>query len=150
MALPEAGTIEEVMKETRPLRYARIPVYRTSVDEVTGYVTRFELTEAYRAGETDAALAKFRRPIQAVPEQASVATTLELMLRNREHILLVVDEYGGLEGIVTLEDAIETLLGIEIVDESDATADLQTLARSLAQSRRSHEDSDTTRTDKDM
>ena len=149
MALPEAETIKEVMKEARPLRYARIPVYQTSVDEVTGYVTRFELTEAYRAGERDAALSKFKRPIQAVPEQASVAATLELMLRNREHILLVVDEYGGLEGIVTLEDVIETLLGIEIVDEADATADLQALARWLAQRRRSHEDSGTTRTDSD-
>ncbi|UCE61902.1 MAG: CBS domain-containing protein, partial [Phycisphaerales bacterium] len=90
-------------------------------------------TEAYRSGQGNTTLSEFARPIEAVPEQASVAAALELMLRNREHILLVVDEYGGLEGIVTLEDAIETLLGMEIVDEADATADLQALARRLAQ-----------------
>lgn len=138
-ALPEDQTVDEVMEDERPLRYARIPVYRESVDEVTGYITRFELTEAYRSGQGNTTLSEFARPIKAVPEQASVAAALELMLRNREHILLVVDEYGGLDGIVTLEDTIETLLGMEIVDEADATADLQALARRLAQRRRGQE-----------
>ncbi len=132
MALPEAQTLGEVMADARPLRYARMPVYGASLDDVTGYVTRFELTEAYRAGELDAPLSQFKRPIQSVPEQGSVSSALDLMLQHREHILLVVDEYGGLEGIVTLEDAIETLLGIEIVDETDATTDLQALARRRA------------------
>ena len=129
MALPENQTVEQVMQEHRSLRYARIPVYRGSVDQVTGYVTRFELIEAYRSGKGSAALSALARSIQAVPEQASVADALNLMLQKREHILLVVDEYGGLEGIITLEDTIESLLGLEIVDESDAAVDLQDVAR---------------------
>ena len=137
MALPENQTVNEVMEEHRSLRYARIPVYRESVDRMTGYVTRFEVNEAYRSGKGGATLSEFSRSIQAVPEQASVASALDLMLQNREHILLVVDEYGGLEGIITLEDAIETLLGMEIVDETDAAIDLQNLARQLARRKRS-------------
>ena len=150
MALPEDQTVDEVMKKERPLRFARIPVYGESVDQVTGYITRFELTEAHRSGNRGATLSEFSRPIQAVPEQASVGAALELMLRDREHILLVVDEYGGLEGIVTLEDAIETLLGMEIVDETDTAADLQALARRLAQRRSSHGRPDTTPSDHDL
>jgi CBS domain containing-hemolysin-like protein len=99
-------------------------------------VTRYELDEAYRTGQRDKPVSELVRPIQAVPEQSSVADALNLMLQKHEHILIVVDEYGGFEGIVTLEDAIETLLGLEIVDETDAATDMQDVARRLAKRRK--------------
>jgi CBS domain containing-hemolysin-like protein len=135
-ALPEERTIGEVMQEPQALRYSRIPVYRDSLDRITGYVTRYDLMQALRTDQRDKAIGALSRDIEAVPEQASVSTAMETMLKNREHILVVVDEYGGVEGIVTLEDAIETLLGLEIIDETDTTADLQSLARDLARKRR--------------
>jgi len=147
MALPEKRTVDQVIKEYSLPQHSRIPVYRETVDDVTGYITRYELMDAYRSGRGDTTLSEFTRPIQVVPEQASVSDALDIMLKNREHILLVVDEYGGVEGIVTLEDVIETLLGVEIVDESDTTADLQELARRLARRKQSHDHMNVTSSD---
>jgi CBS domain containing-hemolysin-like protein len=90
------------------------------------------LKSAYRSGDGDRRLSELARCIEFVPEAASVDDALETMLRRREHMLMVVDEYGGLEGIVTLEDAVETLLGREIVDEDDDVVDLQQMARERA------------------
>ena len=101
-----------------------------------GDVVRYDITQAFRADRAAATMAELAREIHPLPEQASVANAMEFMLRHREHILLVVDEYGGVAGILTLEDAIETLLGLEIVDETDTAVDLQRLARDLAQRRR--------------
>ena len=135
VALPEDRTVDEIIQENPSLLHTRMPVYRDSIDNVTGYVTRYELNEAYRSEDKDTPISEFARPIKAIPEQSSVANALNLMLHRHEHILIVVDEYGGLEGIITLEDVIETLLGIEIVDETDTAVDLQEVARRLAQHR---------------
>ncbi len=135
-ALPEEMTVAQVFEQHPALRFSRIPVYRGSLDDVTGYVARFELNESYRSGKSATTLAELIRPIRAIPEQASVASALGEMLRGKEHLALVVDEYGGFEGIVTLEDLIETLLGLEITDETDTAVDLQAFARELAESKR--------------
>lgn len=135
-ALPAEQTVSQVLEAHTVLRYARIPVYRESLDDVLGYVTRFDVYEHHQAGRGDRPLSDLVKPLRVMPEQASVADTLDVMLKSSEHMLLVVDEYGGLEGIATLEDAIETLLGTEIVDETDAAADLQDLARRRANARR--------------
>jgi CBS domain containing-hemolysin-like protein len=112
--------------------YSRIPVYGDSVDEISGYVLRHEILEANSAGKGDMSVSELVRPIHAVPETASVANILTQFTNRHEHIFLVVDEYGGMEGIVTLEDALESLLGLEITDETDVVTDL----RELAQQRR--------------
>ena len=93
------------------------------------------------------ALSTLARPLRAFPEQGSVADALRTMLAQGEHILLVADEYGGVDGLVTLEDAIETLLGMEIVDETDAVVDLREVARRIAARRRissGHDDTEPT------
>ncbi|MFW6061398.1 MAG: CNNM domain-containing protein [Planctomycetota bacterium] len=136
-ALPETYKVAEALEDPGVLRHARIPVYRETLDNVTGYVVRSDLHQALRRGQGDRTMTDCAHPIRAIPEQASVADALETMLGERELILLVVDEYGGFEGIVTLEDAVEALLGREIVDETDPTQSLRTLARRISERRRS-------------
>jgi CBS domain containing-hemolysin-like protein len=131
-ALPEDCTVADALDEASTFQFARIPIYRESLDEVTGYVTRWSLFESHHAGRDDVCLKDLARPIGVIPEQASVGAAMDAMLADREHILLVVDEFGGAEGIVTLEDALETLLGQEIVDETDRTVNLRDLARRRA------------------
>lgn len=128
-ALPEERTVAEVRGEHDPIRFARIPIYRETPDTVTGYVARFDIYRAAAEGEKSATLRSLARPIEVFPAQASVADTLEALLNKREHIALVVDEYGGTAGIVTLEDLLEELLGEEIVDETDPAVDMQEVAK---------------------
>lgn len=128
-ALPEERTVAEVRAEHDPIRFARIPIYRGTPDTMTGYVARFDIYRAAAEGRAGATLQSLRRPVQAFPEQASVADTLETLLEKGEHVALVVDEYGGTAGIVTLEDLLEELLGREIVDETDPAVDMQAVAK---------------------
>jgi len=128
-SLPRETTVEQVIQEHQPLQFARIPVYEGSPENVTGYVARFRVYEAYTGGQRSRTLNELARPIPVMPEQASVADALEQMLNRRQQIALIVDEYGGMAGIVTLEDTMESLLGVEIVDEADTVEDMQELAR---------------------
>ena len=90
---------------------------------------RHEIFKRAAADEHDAPLSEFLRELQVVPETISVAQALDEFIAKQDHIFLVIDEYGGTAGLITLEDAVETLLGIEILDESDSVADLRMLAR---------------------
>ena len=134
-ALPQDMTVEQVISQHQPIRFARIPIYRKSADCITGYVARFDVRDAYFSGNRSKALEELAKPILILPELASVADALELMLENQRHIALVVDEHGGTAGIVTLEDTLEALLGQEIVDETDLVEDMQKLAKGLKASR---------------
>ena len=90
------------------------------------------ISEAYFDGETKGAtLKKFRRPISAISSTQTVYEAFKLMTQERLHIMMVVDEFGNVEGVVTIEDVIETLLGMEIIDEADRTEDMQQVAREL-------------------
>ena len=92
---------------------------------------RSDLLEA-RANQGSAQAVKtYRRELNAISSSISLSRAFEEFLRRHAHIMLVVDEYGGVEGILTLEDVLETLLGLEIVDEGDKTKDMQKLARRL-------------------
>lgn len=131
-ALPEEMTVDDVIARHSPLSFSRIPVYNGLPDYVTGYVQRFEIYRASVDGRGDETLARLRRPLRFLPELATVGSTLKQMLALDEHIAIVVDEYATTEGLVTLEDLIETLLGAEIIDETDSVTDLQDLARRKA------------------
>ncbi len=127
-ALPNDLTVGQVMEKMEKLKFSRIPIYEENVDQVTGLVLRLRILEARAAGKNRLTMAELAQPIHAVPESKSIAGTLDEFIKRREHLFLVVDEYGGTEGIVTLEDAIETLLGVEIVDEFDSVADMRQYA----------------------
>jgi CBS domain containing-hemolysin-like protein len=127
--LPVDMTVEEAIKEGNVFRYSRIPVFDGDREDIKGYVMRLDVVIASRSDGASSRLRDFARPIVAISETASVEHALEIMLKRREHILLVLDEYGGFEGIITLEDAIETLLGREIIDEDDEVVDMRKKAR---------------------
>ena len=100
--------------------------------------------QAFSEGQRDLKLDRLAQPIYAIPETKDVAGILDEFIHRREHIFLVVDEYGGTAGIITLEDAIETLLGVEIVDEFDTVADMRELARKQGESRKKQRENNST------
>jgi CBS domain containing-hemolysin-like protein len=123
-------SIRQFFEQNRDLRFSRIPLYENdSRDHVIGYMLKDEMLASMVEGDPDAVLRSLNRSIIAVPENHPITELLNRFLAAREHIALVTDEFGGMAGIVTLEDVIETLIGAEIVDESDHTADMQVLAR---------------------
>ncbi|MCY3573957.1 MAG: hemolysin family protein [Chloroflexi bacterium] len=123
------ATIGDIMREHPVLPFSRIPVYGESADDIHGYVLRHEIYKRAAAAEHAVLLQDIARQLQVVPETNSVAQVLDEFISKQDHIFLVIDEYGGTAGLITLEDAVETLLGIEILDESDRVADLRDLAR---------------------
>lgn len=112
------------------LGHSRIPVYDEENDEyVIGYVLRQEVLEKMAEDKFTTKLIDITRPIMSFTEETSVSDIWEKMLAKKEHISVILDEYGSLRGIVTLEDVIETMLGHEIVDEKDEVVDMQEYAK---------------------
>lgn len=129
IAFPQDLTVGQVFEQRPDLAFSRIPIYAESFDQVVGLVLKTDLLLARANGELDTLIHQLKREIHAVPRNASLRKLLEDLLDRREHIALVVDDYGGTDGIVTLEDVIETLLGTEIVDEDDTEEDMRAFAR---------------------
>ena len=127
--LHEGQTIGDVVEEHDEFRFSRIPVYDDDPDDVTGYVLKDEMLLRAAQEEHDVLLENIAREILVVRETLPLPDLLERLLDRLEHIALVVDEYGGVAGVVTMEDVVETLLGLEIVDEADSVEDMQALAR---------------------
>ena len=130
----ERQTIAEITASGALLPFSRIPVYGDSADDIKGYVLRHDIYKRAAADDHAVRLSDIVRPLDVVPETNSVAQVLDDFIAKQEHIFLVIDEYGGTAGLITMEDAVETLLGIEILDESDPVADLRQLARRRYQS----------------
>lgn len=124
-----ATTIRDFHDRNAELPFSRIPIYQDSNDKVTGYVLKDEILLSLVEEKGDEDLNSLRRDIIVSHSAAPIPDLLDKFITENEHIALVVDEYGGTEGLVTMEDVIETLLGIEIVDELDSAEDMRALAR---------------------
>jgi CBS domain containing-hemolysin-like protein len=123
-------TLKEFYKTEEFNNYSRIPIYDDdNSDYVTGYVLRQTILERLAEDKFNIRLKEMARPILSFPEDEPVANIWEKLLEKKEHISIIIDEYGGFRGIVTMEDVIETMLGFEIVDEKDSVVDMQELAR---------------------
>lgn len=126
----EEMTVSQFYKNKEYLHYARIPVYADNdEDHITGYVLRQKVLENVANDKFDIKLSELKRMIVVAEEGQSIATLWETLLKEKEHIALIVDEYGSFTGIVTLEDIIESIFGLEIVDETDSVEDMQQYAR---------------------
>ena len=110
-------------------QFTRIPVYSDTIDNIIGVVNNRTLLEIERGGEGNQEIGSFAQPLHRVPEDLPVLHLIDQFVDRKEHMFVVEDEYRQTAGIVTLEDGIETLLGREIVDETDVTEDMQKLAR---------------------
>lgn len=136
-------TVGEVLKEHALIRFSRIPITNNGHDSIIGIVLRTDLMQKYTNNEFDVTMSEIVNPIQSVSPDDSVGKILDDLINRKEHIFLVVNEFGSTEGLITLEDAIETLLGVEIVDEDDTHEDMQQLARELYEERKKLEESNT-------
>lgn len=126
----EEMTLRDFYQDEDFKNFSRIPVYKgEESDYITGYVLRQEILERLAEDKFDTKLGELARPILSFSESEDVSAIWEKLLEKKEHISIIIDEYGTLRGIVTLEDVIETMLGFEIVDEKDEVVDMQELAK---------------------
>ena len=130
-SLRESLTVSEYFDSHYDSRFSRIPVYSGDREQLTGFVLKDDLLLAQARSNTANTLAHYRRDLPALLDTTSLSDAFEEILHKRGHIMMIVDEYGGMEGIITMEDILETLLGLEIMDESDKTADMQQHARNM-------------------
>lgn len=128
-ALPTSTTVREFVDRRDAMQFSRVPVYGTNVDDVRGYVLKTDVFLRAVKNDREKTLSDLIRPHMVVPASLPVPELFERMLDRREHIAVVVDEYGGVDGVVTMEDVLETLLGMQIVDEADRVKSLREMAR---------------------
>jgi CBS domain containing-hemolysin-like protein len=121
--------LKDFLKNKDYLKYSRIPVYAHNDENITGYVFRQTVFEKLAEDMHDMHLKEIKREIVVVPNSIVLFSLWEKLLEKKEHIAIIVDEYGGMDGVVTMEDVIETLLGLEIIDEKDTITDMQKYAR---------------------
>lgn len=136
VAAPEDMLLVDFIKEKKNLQHSRIPVYQGSIDHVTGYILNSDVLEKLAEETTNSRLTELKRSVQMFYENFTIPRLFEEFLIQNEQIAVIINEYGGMEGVVTLEDIIETILGLEIVDEKDNEMDKQELARKIWQIRK--------------
>ena len=129
MMADENDSVKMFFETNKELRFSRIPIYSESQDHITGYVLKEDIYKCMAEQQGEHLLKDLVRPILTVERQTPLPDLFEVLVQRKEHLAIVVDQYGTLTGVVTMEDVIETLLGLEIVDESDSNVDMQELAR---------------------
>ena len=134
-AFEQSITVAELLANRPKLMFSRLPIYDEDLDKVTGFVLKSDILLAKANNHMDKPLKSYRREITFVFSKMKLFDLLDLMLNSRIHIAITVGEYGEVKGLVTLEDVLETLLGLEIVDEVDRVEDMQALARQMMQRR---------------
>ena len=133
--LDESTLVQDAQPSIQQAGFSRLPIYHQEAENITGYVLRQDVFRAL-GEETSHSLKSLAKPITFVPESANCLSLLNQFLKERRHLAMVTDEYGGLAGLITLEDLIETLLGSEIVDETDQTIDMRSKAKRLKRGKR--------------
>ncbi|MCQ2184646.1 MAG: CNNM domain-containing protein [Bacteroidales bacterium] len=125
---PESMTIKKFYKDRRFLHHSRIPVYADNDEYITGYILRMEALQLMAEDKFDCKLSEIKREIASFPEDTKIDKIWDEMLRSKEQIAVIINDYGSFQGLLTMEDIIETVLGNEIVDERDEVVDMQQLA----------------------
>lgn len=128
-SVPAHTTMKEFYDNASLTSFSRIPVYDSEREFITGYVRRASVLEMLAQDKFSMTVGEIARPIPVFPETAKIPYIWQRLLENKEHISVITDEYGCMRGIVTMEDVIETMLGVEIVDECDTIEDMQAMAR---------------------
>lgn len=128
-AFPEEMSAVDALKHVTQTPFSRTPIYGADMDDITGFVLKDDVLVLNAQGQGDKKLKSLKRDILAVPDLISLSALFEQFFQDRQHIAVIVDEHGGTEGLVTLEDLIETLMGMEIVDETDNVENMRALAR---------------------
>lgn len=131
--LSAATTVEKLRQKKKVLDYSRVPLYDKDTEDVVGMVNRRDVLTAMADDRGELRLEEMMRPVDFVAESVSLDRVLRMFMERRQHLMMVLDEFGGLAGLVTLEDVLEEILGQEIVDEFDQVADLRELARQRRQ-----------------
>lgn len=126
---PESMTIKEFYKDRRFYHHSRIPVYCGDDEYITGYILRMDALQLMAEDKFDATLSSIKRDIESFPENTPIDQVWDGMVAKKEQIAVIINEYGSFQGILTMEDVIETVLGDEIVDERDVVVDMQQLAK---------------------
>jgi CBS domain containing-hemolysin-like protein len=127
--------LEDFINKEAYEKFSRIPVYNEDWDDITGYVHKHDVLKKLAEDQHHVLLKDIKRNISMVLQTLRLPQLMDQLIVNRDHIALVTDQYGGVSGLVTMEDIMETLLGIEIVDEFDSEKDMQEFARKKWQSR---------------
>tara|TARA_B100001175_G_C19293372_1_gene534650 strand:- start:211 stop:810 length:600 start_codon:yes stop_codon:yes gene_type:complete len=127
-ALKKNDTVGDVVEKHSPIAFSRIPIYEKDLDNIVGIVNRYDLVNKQAEDQFDIVMESIMKPLQSVVEKSSVSDVLDLFVKRREQMFFVMDDFGTTTGLITLEDAIETLLGVEIVDEHDNVVDMRKLA----------------------
>ncbi|MEX2350079.1 MAG: CBS domain-containing protein, partial [Flavobacteriaceae bacterium] len=131
----ETTTIEDFYEENKHLKHSRIPIYKDRSNNITGFILKDDVLEEMIDQKGPEPLSSLKREVLTTSSDTPIPELFEILIEKRTHITIVSDEYGNPIGIVTMEDIIETLLGLEIMDESDNVADMQALARKNWESR---------------
>ena len=127
-ALDQDDTVGEVVEKHSPIAFSRIPVFENNMDHIIGFVNRYTLVNKQAEDQFHIKMVDLMKPIHTVNEKESVSDVLDQFVKRRQQIFMVADEFGTITGLISLEDAIETLLGVEIVDEHDRVVDMRKLA----------------------
>lgn len=134
-ALQQDLQVQDVFQKQQTISFSRIPVFSNDLDHVTGMVTRYAVVRTQAEGEKDKPLSELAKPIHGIPSTMTIGDAYQTFIDRGEHLFTVHDEHGGLAGVVSLEDVIETLLGVEITDEFDSVEDMRDYAAKLWEKR---------------
>lgn len=133
--MDEKTTLNEYYQDKRAQQFSRIPVFAENTDHISGVVLKDEVLSNIIKNNGEKPLSSIKRPIKVMSQEQPLSELFKVLTDGGEHISIVTDDYGSVTGLVTMEDLFETIIGVEIVDESDGVEDMQQLARKLWEER---------------